>query len=113
MAALRKARPTSIEPVIDHDESRSPRNGLTAEEEKVLRRRANQAEMALSRPGCLGGNEVKALERLRAELLRRLDPISVEGLEAKAAALLDPMIAQKQTFYWLSADTAPAEDEAA
>ena len=63
MKTIRKAKPMPIEVMVDHDESRSSRNGLTAEEEKVLRR-AHQAEKALSRPGNLGGNEVKALEKL-------------------------------------------------
>jgi hypothetical protein len=79
------------------------RNGLTFTEEKMLRRRVQQIEAVLSRRGQLGGLEIKALEKLRDELTTRLDPPSVEGLEQRSADLLDPMFANRTTFYWLEA----------
>jgi hypothetical protein len=78
------------------------RNGLTFTEEKLLRRRVQQIDAVLSRRGQLGGREVQGLEKLQAELVTRLDPPSVEGLEQRAAELLEPMFANPTTFYWLA-----------
>jgi hypothetical protein len=91
-------------------DERSPRNGLTADEEKALRRRASQCEAVLTRRGNLGGSEVRLVERLRGELLLRIDPTSVETLERRAAEILDPMLNQPAVYYWLHA---AAEIEAA
>jgi hypothetical protein len=79
----------------------SSRNGLTLVQEKLLRRRLHQCDAVLERRCNLGGREIQAVEKLRAELLTRIDPPSVEGLELRAAELLSPMFANRQTFYWL------------
>jgi hypothetical protein len=47
--------------------------------------------------GNLGGREIAALEKLRSEILNRLDPIAVEELERRASVLLDPMLAAPAT----------------
>jgi hypothetical protein len=83
----------------------SERNGLDCASEKILRRRVQQIDAVLSRRCNFGRGEVLVLEKLRADLATRLDPPSVEGLEARSASLLDPMFADwnKATFYWLEA----------
>jgi hypothetical protein len=80
------------------------RNGLTFTEEKLLRRRVQQIDAVLSRRGQLGGLEIRSLEKLRTDLVNRLDPESVEGLEQRAATLLDPMFdpSSARTYYWLT-----------
>jgi hypothetical protein len=67
----------------------------------MLRRRVQQIEVVLTRKGQLGGLEVTSLERLRDALTTRLDPPSPQGLEQRAADLLEPMFANRTTFYWL------------
>jgi hypothetical protein len=96
---------------LELDQDRSERNGLKHNEEKLLRRRLQQCDAVLSRRGNLGGVEIRAVEKMRSELLARVDPETVESMERRAAELLEPMLANGQTFYWLQ--PALAEDATA
>jgi hypothetical protein len=66
-------------------------NGLTANEEMLLRHALRKAEALRPRYGYFGAGERAVIDMFVDDVRTRVDPASVEGLLIRAQAVLEPL----------------------